>query len=160
MQSSDGSDDERELYGAAEGMPRYNPQPKQASDAESKRFSEVLASWPVSAGVCIFFCFDLPRVLQSAVPWSALVYPGFFIAMSFWSVVRHFADWKPPEHTLAWALPLPTYMVLSTITMFAFFAATDEPFYRTEALGSMILSIPFGALAILVIFKRGSAPEN
>lgn len=132
-------------------MPRYNPKSKQAAEAESKKVSDVLASWPVAAGVGIFFCFHLPRALGSGHPWGALVYPGFFIAISFWPAVTHFAGRRLPARSLLLDLPVPIYMVLSTVAMFAFFAATNEPFYRRQALGSLIFTIPLGVLAIFLI---------
>ena len=152
MSSPEPSDREGEWQEATKGRPRYNPKSKQAAEAEDKKFSEMLTSWPVAAAISIVFWLDLPRVLRSDFPWSAIVYPGFFIALGAWPIFTHFARRRLPERSLILSLPLPIFMVLGTGTMFVFFVATDEAFYRRQALGSLIFTIPLGALAIVHIF--------
>lgn len=111
-----------------------------------------LTSWKLSAVFLVFFCFSLPDVLRSSVPWSALAYPGFFIAMPASNILSHFAGWD--KRPLPALLPLAIYMVLTTVAMFVFFVATDEPYYRRSALVSMIFSVPVGAAGVFLFMKR------
>ena len=63
---------------------------------ESEDFSHLwLGSWKLHAVLLAFFTLSLIKPLNSSAPLVAVYFPGAFIAISGWSIVRYVSAWSP-----------------------------------------------------------------
>ena len=114
-----------------------------------------LGSWKLHAVVLVFFTVGLVQPLRSSAPLIAIYFPGAFIAMAAWSIIRHFTMWSPIAQPLRTNVPVALYLVAATTTLFAAHAGTDRAVYRTAALASLWLTIPVAAMTAFTVVIQG-----
>ncbi|QGG41306.1 hypothetical protein [Aeromicrobium yanjiei] len=126
------------------------------NQADSERFSAGwLGSWKLHAVVLAFFTVSLIKPLQSSAPLIAIYFPGAFIVISGWSIIRYFRLWSPIAQPFRTNVPVALYLASATTTLFAAHIASDREVYRAAALASLWLTIPVTALAsFVIVFRR------
>lgn len=128
---------------------------------EDEDFSYLwLGSWKLHAVLLTFFTISLIKPLSSSAPLVAIYFPGAFIAMSGWAIIRNVRVWSPVRQPVRTQAPVALYVAAATATLFAAHAATGRDVYRTVALGSLWLTVPVVALTTFTLFFRGRIRER
>lgn len=113
-----------------------------------------LGSWKLQAVIAAFFTFGLVGPLTSTAPLVADYFPGAFIAMSVWSIIRIRMQWSPIRQPLLTNLPIAAYLGAATGTLFVAHLVTDRPIYLRTSLVSLVLTVPVVAVSAFIIVKR------
>lgn len=123
---------------------------------DGERFSAGwLGSWKLHAAVLAFSTVGLIQPLRSSAPLIAIYFPGAFIVMAGWSIIRYFRMWSPIDQPVRTNVPVALYLASATTTLFAAHVASDREVYRATALASLWLTIPVVALtSSIFVFRR------
>lgn len=114
-----------------------------------------LSSWKLHAVIVAFFALGLIGPLRSSAPLVAIYFPGAFIAIGAWAILRHFKGWSPVGQPLRTNLPPTAYLIVATTVLFVAYGVTDRDVYRNGATASLILTVPATLLtAFIVVFRK------
>jgi hypothetical protein len=112
-------------------------------------------SWKLHAAVLAFFTVSLIKPLTSSAPLIAIYFPGAFIAISGWSIIRFVKMWNPVRQPVRTNAPVGLYLVAATACLFGAHSVSGREVYRTAALASLWLTVPVAALSAFIVLFRG-----
>jgi hypothetical protein len=108
-------------------------------------------SWKLQAAVVVFFTFGLVQPLRSSAPLVAIYFPGGFLAIGIWTLLRMRMQWSPVRRPLLTNLPVVLYLLIATSTLFVAHLVTDRPVYLRTGLASLLLTIPAAAASAFLL---------
>lgn len=106
------------------------------------------------------FTLGLVQPLRSSAPLVAIYFPGAFMVMAGWSIIRSLRTWSPITQPVRTNAPVALYLGAATTTLLVVHVASDREVYRVAALASLWLTIPVVALAtFIILFRRQISHE-